>query len=161
AIPVVMQKGKTFISLFALDANAEFKYPKYFSVLPAGPRPKAAFTNGYFQIASAQHPKPTTVALAAEDAEFSRNACDGARENSDRYGVKIIYDKNYPPNTTDYTPIVRALQRANADLVRFNETNPGGNHACTTKKARYCDLPPRGSRSRRIPKVDTCTDAVQ
>src|SRR6266550_3730630 len=82
AIPVVMQKGKTFISLFALDANAEFKYPKYFSVLPAGPRPKAAFTDGFFQIASAQNPKPTTVALVAEDAEFSRNACDGARENS-------------------------------------------------------------------------------
>src|SRR6516225_9007942 len=117
AIPVVMQKGKTFISLFALDANAEFKYPKYFSVLPAGPRPKAAFTDGFFQIAGAQNPKPTTVALAAEDAEFSRNACDGARENSDKYGFKIIYDKSYPPNTTDYTPIVRALQAANADLV--------------------------------------------
>src|SRR5882762_3907611 len=29
-IPVVMQKGKTLIGLFALDANAEFKYPKYF-----------------------------------------------------------------------------------------------------------------------------------
>jgi branched-chain amino acid transport system substrate-binding protein len=117
AVPVVMQKGKTFISLFALDANAEFKYPKYFSVLPAGPRPKAALTDGFFQIASAQNPKPATVALAAEDAEFSRNACDGARENSDRYGFKIIYDKSYPPNTTDYTPIVRALQTANADLV--------------------------------------------
>src|SRR6267378_1826779 len=34
AMPVVMQKKKTFVSLFALDANAEFKYPKYFSVLP-------------------------------------------------------------------------------------------------------------------------------
>ena len=31
--------------------------------------------------------------------------------------MKIIYDKSYPPNTTDYTPIVRALQIANADLV--------------------------------------------
>jgi branched-chain amino acid transport system substrate-binding protein len=28
AMPVVMQKGKTFVSLFALDVNAEFKYPK-------------------------------------------------------------------------------------------------------------------------------------
>jgi hypothetical protein len=26
-------------------------------------------------------------------------------------------DKNYPPNSTDYTPIVRALQTTNADLV--------------------------------------------
>src|SRR5689334_12047142 len=35
-IPVVMPKGKTLIGLFALDANHEFKYPKYFSVLPTG-----------------------------------------------------------------------------------------------------------------------------
>src|SRR6266852_3442817 len=54
AIPVVMQKGKTFVSLFALDANAEFKYPKYFSVLPTGPTPKTSFTEGFFQIAAAQ-----------------------------------------------------------------------------------------------------------
>src|SRR6476660_2119452 len=33
AMPVIMQKKKTFISLFALDVNHEFKYPKYFSVL--------------------------------------------------------------------------------------------------------------------------------
>jgi branched-chain amino acid transport system substrate-binding protein len=117
AMPVVMQKGKVFISLFALDVNAEFKYPKYFSVLPTGPTPKESFTEGFFQVAAAQNPKPTTVALAAEDAEFSRNACEGARENSKKFGFKIVYDKSYPPNTTDYTPIVRALQAANADLV--------------------------------------------
>jgi branched-chain amino acid transport system substrate-binding protein len=117
AMPVVMQKGKNFISLFALDVNAEFKYPKYFSVLPTGPTPKESFTEGFFQVAAAQNPKPTTVALAAEDAEFSRNACEGARENSKKFGFKIVYDKSYPPNTTDYTPIVRALQAANADLV--------------------------------------------
>jgi branched-chain amino acid transport system substrate-binding protein len=117
AMPVVMQKGKTFISLFALDVNSEFKYPKYFSVLPTGPTPKEAFTDGFFQVASQQNPKPTTVALAAEDAEFSRNACEGARANSKKYGFKIVYDKSYPPNTTDYTPIVRAIQAADADLV--------------------------------------------
>jgi branched-chain amino acid transport system substrate-binding protein len=117
AMPVVMQKGKTFISLFALDVNAEFKYPKYFSVLPTGPTPKESFTEGFFQIGVAQKPKPTTVALAAEDAEFSRNACEGARANSKKFGLKIVYDKTYPPNTTDFTPIVRALQAANADLV--------------------------------------------
>src|SRR5712691_11698046 len=93
AMPVVMQKGKTFVSLFALDVNAEFKYPKYFSVLPTGPTPKESFTEGFFQVASAQNPKPTTVAIAAEDAEFSRNAAEGARLNAKKYGFKIVYDK--------------------------------------------------------------------
>src|SRR5882672_7046807 len=116
AMPVVMQKNKTFISLFALDVNDEFKYPKYFSVLPTGPDTKASFTEGFYQIGLAQNPKPTTVALAAEDAEFSRNACEGARNNAKKLKLKIVYDKSYPPSTTDYSPIVRAVQAANPDL---------------------------------------------
>jgi branched-chain amino acid transport system substrate-binding protein len=119
AMPVVIRKGKTFISLFALDANDKFKYPKYFSILPTGPNTKTSFTEGFFQIAAAQKPKPKTVALAAADADFSQNACDGARENAKKFGFKIVYDKSYPPppKTTDFTPIARALKAANADLV--------------------------------------------
>ena len=48
-MPVVMQKNKIFRRLFALDANDEFKYPKYFSVLPTGPNTKTSFTEGFFQ----------------------------------------------------------------------------------------------------------------
>ncbi len=117
AIPVVMQRGKVFIGLFALDANGEFHYPKYFSMLPSGPTPKESFTEGFFQIAAAQNPKPQTIAIAAEDADFSHNAADGARANVKKYGLKTVYDKTYPPNTTDFSPIVRAIQAANADLV--------------------------------------------
>jgi branched-chain amino acid transport system substrate-binding protein len=117
AMPIIVQKKKTFISLFALDVNAEFKYPKYFSVLPTGPKTKPSFTEGVFQVAMQQNPKPKTVALASEDAEFSRNACEGARENAKTFGVNIIYDKSFPPGTTDFSPIVRALQAANADIV--------------------------------------------
>src|ERR1700756_1919017 len=74
-IPIAMQKNKTLISLFALDANADFKYPKYFSYIPTGgPNPKQTISEGFFQVAAAQNPKPKTVAIAAEDAEFSRNA---------------------------------------------------------------------------------------
>ncbi|HEX3859726.1 MAG TPA: amino acid ABC transporter substrate-binding protein [Pseudolabrys sp.] len=117
AMPIVMQKKKTFISLFALDVNSQFKYPKYFSVLPTGPDTKPSFTEGFYQVAMQQNPKPTTVALTSEDAEFSRNACDGARSNAKKFGVKIVYDKTFPPGTTDFSPIVRALQASNADLV--------------------------------------------
>ena len=118
AMPVVMRKGKTFISLFALDVNAKFKYPKYFSVLPTGPNTKTSFTEGFFEAAKAQGGMKT-LALAAADAEFSQNACEGARENAKKFGFKIVYDKSYPPppKTTDFTPVVRALQAANADMV--------------------------------------------
>jgi branched-chain amino acid transport system substrate-binding protein len=117
-IPVVMQRNKTIISLFALDANAEFRYPRYFAWIPSsGPQPKQVLTEGFFQVAAAQNPKPRTLTIAAEDAEFSRNAAEGARANAKQYGFDIVYDKTYPPNTTDFSPIMRAIQAANADLV--------------------------------------------
>jgi len=117
AMPVIIQRKKTFVSLFALDVNHEFKYPKYFAVLPTGPKTKPSFTEGFYQVAMQQNPKPTTVALTFEDGEFSQNACEGARENAKTFGMKIVYDKSFPFNTPDLSPVVRALQAANADIV--------------------------------------------
>jgi branched-chain amino acid transport system substrate-binding protein len=117
AMPVIMQKGKVFIILFGLDVNHEFKYPKFFAMIPTGPDTKPSFTEGFFEVAAAQSPKPQTVALVAADQEFSRNACDGARDNAKKANLKTVYDKTYPPSTTDFTPIVRAIQAANPDVV--------------------------------------------
>jgi len=117
AMPVVMQKGKVFIILFGLDVNHEFKYNKFFAMIPTGPDTKPSFTQGFFEVAAAQNPKPQTAALVAADAEFSRNACDGARENAKKHGFRVVYDKTYPPATTDFAPIVRAIQATNPDIV--------------------------------------------
>jgi branched-chain amino acid transport system substrate-binding protein len=117
AMPAVIQHNKLFFGLFALAANSKFHYPKYFSMLVFGPDPTKTFSEGYFQLAMAQQPKPQTVAIVAADAEFSRNASDGARANAKAAGLKIVYDRTYPPTTVDYTPIVRAVQAANPDIV--------------------------------------------
>ena len=117
AMPVVMQKGKVFIGLFGLAVNSEFNYPKYFAMIPSGPETKPSFTKGFFEVAAQQNPKPQTVALVAADQEFSRNACEGARENAKAVGMRVVYDKTYPPTTTDFSPIVRAIQATNPDIV--------------------------------------------
>jgi branched-chain amino acid transport system substrate-binding protein len=124
AMPVVVQHNMTFFALFGLDVNREFQYPRYFAMQPAGgPNPSAAFSQGFFELAAAQNPKPKTLAIVAADAEFPHNAADGARENAKKAGLQIVYDKTYPPNTTDYTPIVRAVDAANADVV-FSASYP-------------------------------------
>ncbi|MFL4982003.1 MAG: ABC transporter substrate-binding protein, partial [Xanthobacteraceae bacterium] len=117
AMPIVIQKKKTFIGLLGLAVNTEFNYPNYFAMIPSGPDAKPAFTKGFFDIAMAQNPKPQTVAIVAADQEFSRNAADGARDNAKAAGLKVVYDKTYPPSTTDFAPIVRAIQATNADIV--------------------------------------------
>jgi branched-chain amino acid transport system substrate-binding protein len=117
AMPVVIQKKKMLIGLFGLAVNSEFHYPDYFAMIPSGPTPKASFTKGFFDVALAQSPKPQTVAIVAADAEFSANASDGARENAKAAKLDIVYDKKYPPATTDFAPIVRAVAATSPDLV--------------------------------------------
>ena len=38
-------------------------------------------------------------------------------------GSRIVYDKTYPPTTTDYSPIVRAIDATNPDVV-FSASYP-------------------------------------
>jgi branched-chain amino acid transport system substrate-binding protein len=117
AMPVVVQKKKMLIGLFGLAVNSEFHYPDYFAMIPSGPQPKQSFTKGFFEVALAQNPTPKKVAIVAADAEFSVNASDGARENAKAAGLEIVYDKKYPPSTTDFGPIVRAIQATDPDIV--------------------------------------------
>jgi branched-chain amino acid transport system substrate-binding protein len=118
AMPIVIQHKMTFFALFGLDVNKEFHYERYFSMVPTGgPDPSASFSQGFFAVAAEQNPKPKTLAIIAADAEFPHNAADGARKNAKQAGMQIVYDKTYPPNTSDFTPIVRAVDAANPDVV--------------------------------------------
>ena len=124
AMPIMIQHKMTFFGLFGLDVNKEFHYDRYFSMAPTGgPDPSAAFSEGFFKVAAAQNPKPKTLAIVAADAEFPKNASDGARKNAKEAGLQIVYDKTYPPTTTDFSPIIRAINAANPDVV-FSASYP-------------------------------------
>ncbi len=117
AMPVAIQYNRLFFGLFCLAGNAQFHYPKYFSMLTFGPEPVKTFAQGYFDLAMAQNPKPKTVAIVATDAEFQHKAAESAREHAKARGLNIVYDRAYPPTTVDFTPIVRAVQAAQPDLT--------------------------------------------
>jgi len=117
AMPVVISHHKLFLGLFGLTVNAAFNYPRYFAMHPTGENSKGAHTAPFFDVAMAQDPKPQTVAIVAADAEFSHTAAEGARANATKAGLRIVHDRSYPPTTTDFSPIVRAIQATNPDLV--------------------------------------------
>jgi branched-chain amino acid transport system substrate-binding protein len=117
AMPVIVENNKVTITMLAVSVNRHFDYSKYFSMQPLGPDGVKAFSKGFFDLAAAQTPKPQTVAILSADAEFAKTSADGARENATAGGFKVIYDKSYPPPTTDFAPTVRAIQAANPDVV--------------------------------------------
>jgi branched-chain amino acid transport system substrate-binding protein len=116
AMPIVIHSKKTLVALFGLGVNNEFNYPKYFAMNPTGPDPKS-FTEGFFEVAAQQTPKPRTVALIAADVQFTRNQCEGASVNARNAGLTIVYDKKYPPSMTDFASTVREIRATNADVV--------------------------------------------
>jgi branched-chain amino acid transport system substrate-binding protein len=117
AMPQIMQRQKMVVVLLALGSNDEFKYPRYFQTAAFGPDTKGVISNAFFEIAKTISPRPKTVAIVGADADFSNNAMTGARANAKKDGFDIVYDRTYPPGTTDYSPIVRAIQATNPDLV--------------------------------------------
>lgn len=117
SMPVVMERNRFLIGLMGLGVNGKLHYPNYFAMIPTGPRPNSSLTEGFFELAVAQSPKPLTVAVLSADAEFSRNPVIGARENAARFGLNIVYEATYPLTTEDFTPIINELKTIDADIV--------------------------------------------
>jgi len=117
AMPIVIERKLVFPALFGLANNEKANYPGYFQIMPAGPRPAVDWTATFLEVAARQTPKPQTIAIVGADAEYPHNALAGARENIKRLGFKTVYDSTYPPNTVDFTPIVRAIKATNPDIV--------------------------------------------
>jgi len=117
AMPIVIERNLVFMGLFGLANNEKFNYPYYFQIGPNGPEPAKDFSRAFFDLAAMQNPKLRTIALTGADAEFPHSALAGARENLKQASLEVVYDRTYPPTTTDFTPIVRAIKAANPDVV--------------------------------------------
>src|SRR5436190_456425 len=124
AMPTIIQNNKLTISFTAIGINDKFDYPKYFSMVSVGPDGVDSFSIGFFDMAAAQHPQPQTVAILAADAEFAQSAAAGARKQVKKHGFQLVYDQSYPPNATDFAPVVRALRATNPDIVYIGAYPP-------------------------------------
>jgi len=118
AMPVIIAHERAFLGLLALAVNSQFHYPRYFSIAPmGGPEPKQSFAAPFFAVVAGQQPKLQTLAIVGADAEFPKNAIEGALALAKQNGFKVVYNQSYPPSTADFTPIVRAIQATNPDMV--------------------------------------------
>ncbi len=124
AMSIIMRKGMVFMSLFGLDVNTRFGYDRYFQIMPAGaPDPSVNWSKGFIDLAVENGVK--TIALVGTDAEFAQHAVSGARKNAESAGLEIVYDESYKPGTSDFTPIIRAIQATNPDAVYVGSYPPG------------------------------------
>src|SRR5256714_3966685 len=58
AMPIMMQRNLTFMTLFGLNVNSKFNYDRYFQIMPAGPKPAGRWAPGFFDAATSINPQP-------------------------------------------------------------------------------------------------------
>ncbi len=117
AMPLIMERQRFFVGLMGLGVNNALAYPNYFAMIPTGPDPNAALTEGFFALAAEQRPGPATVALVSANAEFSRNPVLGAKANAEKYGIRIVHEATYPLTTENFAPVIDAVAESGCDLL--------------------------------------------
>src|SRR5690348_14758043 len=117
AMPLIVERRRYFVALMALAVNASLAYPNYFVMIPTGPHPNEALTEGFFNLAASQTPKPKSMAILAADAPFSENPVAGAQGHASRHGLQIVFEARYPLTTTDFGPLIQQLGGIDPDIL--------------------------------------------
>jgi branched-chain amino acid transport system substrate-binding protein len=117
AMALIIQRQRFFVGLMGLGVNNTFRYPKYFAMIPTGPAPNTSLTEGFFDLASQQSPKPETIALLSADAEFARNPIVGAKDNAKKYGFRIVHEFVYSLNTNNFVPFIAKVAESKCHIL--------------------------------------------
>ncbi len=112
-MPLVKQRDLLLMGNFSFQVNHTVKHDKWFNNAPWSDA--SSWSDGF--IKAGQKLGAKSIAILAADQEFAQNLANGARELAKKAGLKSVYDQNYPPTTTDFSSLVRAIRQANADLV--------------------------------------------
>jgi branched-chain amino acid transport system substrate-binding protein len=126
----------TFSSLLNIPASAVAEKNRMVYVCPSCGSPKMfnrGFKNLFFaQPATAIHQadlfaqwvtslpaaqRPKTAAYPKQDDPFAAPVIEGIREKLEAAGIKTVYNKLYPPDTTNFDAIASAVKASKADVV--------------------------------------------
>ena len=112
-MPLVKQRGMVLIGNFSFQINSKIGHDMWFNVAPWGPAD--SWASAFLDIGQKAGGK--TVALLTADQEFAQNLATTAREVATKRNMPIVFDQAYPPNTVEFSGIIRALKAAKPDIV--------------------------------------------
>lgn len=127
AMPVVMQRNMCFLALFGAGVNIPFKYDRHFNMNVTGDNMEKTFARGFLDVAAKLPTPARSIAILAVDNDFAQRAAESARTLGRERGLRVVYDRSYPPTTVDFTPTIRAIQAARPDVVFIASYPPDSN----------------------------------
>jgi branched-chain amino acid transport system substrate-binding protein len=112
-MPMVKQRGLLLMGNFSFQVNSKVHHDMWFNNAPWGPADSWAAS--FLELGQKAGGK--TIALLAADQEFAQNLAVTARDVAKRMNMPIVFDQAYPPNTVEFSAILRSLKAAKPDIV--------------------------------------------
>jgi len=112
-LPLVKQRGLLLMGNFSFQINSKIKHDMWFNNAPWGPADSWAAS--YLELGQKAGGK--TIALLTADQEFAQNLAHTTREIAKKLNMQIVFDQAYPPNTVEFSSIIRAVNATKPDIV--------------------------------------------
>jgi branched-chain amino acid transport system substrate-binding protein len=112
-MPLVKQRGLLLIGNFSFQVNSKVGHDMWFNNAPWGPAD--SWASAFLDLAEKAGGK--SMALLAADQEFAQNVALTARNVAKKRNLPMVFDQSYPPNTVEFSGIIRALNAAKPDIV--------------------------------------------
>jgi branched-chain amino acid transport system substrate-binding protein len=112
-MPMVKQRGLLLIGNFSFQVNSKVGHDMWFNNAPWGP--PDSWATSFLDIGQKAGGK--SVALLTADQEFAQNLVKTTREIATKRNMPVVFDQAYPPNTVEFSSIIRAIKAAKPDIV--------------------------------------------
>ena len=112
-MPLVKQRGLLLIGNFSFQVNSKVGHDMWFNNAPWGPAD--SWATSFLDIGQKAGGK--SIALLSADQEFAQNLVKTTREVAAKRNMPVVFDQAYPPNTVEFSSIIRAVKAAKPDIV--------------------------------------------
>jgi branched-chain amino acid transport system substrate-binding protein len=112
-MPMVKQRGLLLMGNFSFQINSKVNHDMWFNNAPWGP--PDSWAASFLQLGQKAGGK--TIALLSADQEFAQNLTKTTREVAKTLSMQVVYDQAYPPNTVEFSSILRALNATKPDII--------------------------------------------
>lgn len=112
-MPMVKQRGLLLMGNFSFQINSKVNHDMWFNNAPWGP--PDSWAASFLQLGQKAGGK--TIALLSADQEFAQNLTKTTREVAKALNMQVVYDQAYPPNTVEFSSILRALNATKPDII--------------------------------------------
>lgn len=114
--PATTIANKFSIPMVCAEATASAIYKRGFKWIVGVDQPAPLWSLNYFHMIK-NRTDAKSVALLGEDINLFTEIMEGAKEQSGKAGLKLVFNEKASKDTKDFTPIIVKMKEANPDIV--------------------------------------------